>query len=162
MLLCDHPPLQEVGVALFLHLRVLGLGLIAEQARAGLTDPRLISLEHGARLLDLSPVPGEVGLGLGERGLVDAGVDREEQVALLDVLPFLDVDAEQLAADLRLDRHHRGGLDGADGLDLERDRLLLDGRDADRHRGAPGGRRRLDLVAGATREGGHKEQDGQQ
>ena len=93
MLLCDHPPLEEVGVALLLHHRILGLGLIAEQSRAGLTDPRLISLEHGARLLDLSPVPGEVGLGLGERGLVDAGIDREEQVALFDVLPFLDVDA---------------------------------------------------------------------
>jgi hypothetical protein len=76
--------------------------------------------------------------------------------------PFLDVDAEQLAADLRLDRHHRRGLDGADGLDLERDRLLLDGRDADGHRGALGRRRRLDLVAGAAREGGQEEQDGQQ
>ncbi|MNT04643.1 hypothetical protein D3C72_1392310 [compost metagenome] len=43
----------------------------------------------------------QLGLGLGQVGLVHAGIEREQQVARLDGLAFLDMDGAHGAGDLR-------------------------------------------------------------
>ena len=126
MLLGDELTLEQIGVASLHHHRVPLLRLIPCQGRLGLGDPRAITLEHGTRLLDLNLILGQGGFGLGEGGLERPWIDGEEEIALVDVLAFLDVDAHELAADLGLDGDHRIRLDAPDGPDFERNRLPLD------------------------------------
>jgi hypothetical protein len=82
---------------------------------------------------------GELADSLGERGVVRAGVDLREELALANLLSFADVDAEELAVDAALDGDRvisghcaeRGEVDGHG----------AGGDRGDRHRdGAVGGR----------------------
>src|SRR5207247_287877 len=82
----DQLSLEQLLVALGLDLRVLGLGHVAGQRRLRLAHARQVTLERRPCLLYLHAVLGEIGLGLGQRGLGRAWIDREQQVALLDVL----------------------------------------------------------------------------
>jgi hypothetical protein len=99
--------------------------------------------------LHLALILGEIGLGLGDGRFDQAGIDGEQQVALLDVLPLLDMHPLQFTAHLGLHRHDGGSLDGSDGLDLEWNGFLLDLGHRDRHRATPLGLLGLGLLAGA-------------
>jgi hypothetical protein len=153
---------DQIGIPPLLHLGVGGLGLVAHQVRARLADARGVALEHGARLLHLHPVLGQVCLGLGERRLIGARVDAEQQVALAHVLALLDVGSQELAANLGLDRDHGVRLDRADRLDLDRHLLALHGGDRHRHHGTAGGRRLLLGLRIATGAGRRRRQRQQQ
>src|SRR5439155_10987177 len=110
---------------------------------------------------DLNLILGQGGFGLGEGGLERPWIDGEEEVALVDVLALLDVDAHELAADLGLDRDDRIRLDAADGPDLQRDRLPLDRCDRHRH-GRPPLLLRLLGLRLVARTGGEREARRQQ
>ena len=74
------------------------------------------------------------GLGLVDRGDVNVRVDLHQQIALLDLLPFLDRQFDDFAADLRADGDLDDGLDFAVGHDdvgeaVARDLFRLDGDD---------------------------------
>ena len=79
----------------------------------------------------------------------------------MDVLALIDVDFQQLPADLRPHRDDRVCLDGADGPDLEGNRLSLDG--GDRHRdGRPALLLRLLGFRLVARAGGERDAGGEQ
>ena len=59
------------------------------------------------------------GLGLGQRDLKRAGIDREEEVALFHEVALAEVDLGELAADLWLDGDRGAGLHAADGREEE-------------------------------------------
>jgi hypothetical protein len=94
----------------------------------------------------------EVVLGVGEQRLVlrllggcliecrlERGrVDLRQHVALLDVLAFLEADAEQFAVDLRPHRDGVECLGGADGVEIDRHVGERGGRDQHRHRAVGG------------------------
>jgi hypothetical protein len=92
---------MQPPVAILLDDGIVVLRLVAGEVRLGLGDLRLMLGELGARLL--------------ERGLEGARVDREEEVAGRDVLPLLEVDLGDLAADLGEHGHRRRRLHVADG-----------------------------------------------
>ena len=150
---------EEIAIPALLRLGVLGLRHVAGEGRLRLADARPVALEHGPRLLDLAAIARERRLRLGQRGLVHARIDREEQVALLHVLTFLDVNPHELAAHLRPDGHDRVRLDRSDGLHEQRDRLLLDGRHRHRNRRAARRCLGLHLALGAGRR--RDQHDGQ-
>ena len=74
------------------------------------------------------------GLGLVDRGDVEFRFDLDQQIALFDLLAFLDGEVNDLAADLGADLDLEDGLDAAVGGDdlgqvAPRDFLGLDGDD---------------------------------
>src|SRR5439155_20373863 len=137
----DQAALHELLVALLLHAGVVSLRLITREVRLGLRDRRLV-LGHGR-------------LRLLERRFEGPRVDREEEVARLDLLPFGEMDLEDLPAQKRVHGHGRGRLDIADALDLHGYVAGLDGGRGDGH-----GRRPrtlgLGLVAFTARAGGER------
>ena len=97
----------------------------------GVLELRLVAGQRRFRLADLRPVAGHRGLGLAQGLLVGPRIDLEQQLALGDVLALGEVNAEQLAGNLRLDLDYGGGLDGADHAQFEGDRCLFS--DGHRH-----------------------------
>jgi hypothetical protein len=96
-------------------------------ARAdALLEQKRVALFVGRGLPVLRAILGEIRFGLMECGFEWTGIDREQQVALLDVLSLAKVHPHYLTADLRL--HINGGerLDAADRMNRVGDRLLLD------------------------------------
>ncbi len=67
----------------------------------------------GRGLPILRAILGEIRLRLTQRGLERTRIDREQQVALLDVLPLAEMHLHDLATDLRLHVHGRESLDPA-------------------------------------------------
>jgi len=61
-----------------------------------------------------------------------------DQIALLDHLSFFEIDANELAADLRLDGHHRQRRHRSQAFENNRNIAFDSGRDADRYRGGRG------------------------
>ena len=133
----------------------LDLRLIALDRRLELADRRplliegLLGLEAareefaGAveielRALELRGVLGLGGLGLGERRLVRARVDLEQQRTGLDLLPFGEIDRDDRPVDAALDRDGVERLDRADAV--QQHRHVLGGHHAE---GDGNGRRRL-------------------
>ena len=111
------------------------LGLIVLLARPDiLLEQNRVALLVGRGLAILRAIPGEVGLRLLQRGVERARIDREQQVALLDVLSLPEMHLHDLAADLRLHLDGRESLDAADRADRVGDSLLLDLGREDRHR----------------------------
>ncbi len=98
---------RALGVRL---LRRTGLGggklLIANEVEARIGEQRLILRLLGHRLI--------------EGRLVECGVDFGQHITGLDVLPFLEVDRQQLAVDLSADRHGVHCLHGADAVEIDR------------------------------------------
>src|SRR5262249_48857336 len=125
---------------------------------AAILDPsvlelRAVSNHRRLRLAQLSPRLRQVRLGLLESGLERPSVDREQEVALLDVLALAEVHGHQLPADLGLHLDRRDRLDGADRPDLGGHRFLDGSADDNRHRGWPG-RARGFLPPGRIRAAG--------
>jgi hypothetical protein len=161
------------GRVLHLHLRVVdgravGLdrgfeGGRARPARLELLGRRDAAAgEVGVALRDdpgvgrLRDVALEIGLGLREGRLERPPVELEQDLVLLDVVAFLEVDRRELAGDLRPDGDDRVGFDSPDDADLDRHRLLHDRGHRDRHRlvaaaapSAAAGARRAGLAASA-------------
>ncbi len=79
-----------------------------------------IAFDFVVCVLQLSPVPGQIGFGLFEPYLKRPGVDLEKQITSLDVLSFFEIDADHLSADLGFD------LNGGVGFDIP-DRPYLQG-----------------------------------
>ena len=110
------------GTRLVVLLRgdVLLLGQLAVAGRflAGVRRLRLVTLEDR--------------LGLGQGRLEGPGIDLEEHLTLLDVLPLAECDPHDRPADLRLHRHRLERLHGAGGQELERHRAPLHRGEGDR------------------------------
>ena len=153
---------MSVAVPLLLDARVVHLRDVALEVRARLRHLRLALPEGRLRLTDLGEVLGHRGLGLPHRRLERSGIDREQQLASLDVPAFREVDLLDLARDLRLDADGRVRLHVADGVHLDRHDLLLGGGHADRHgrRGRGGLRVARPIRAGAERQRRREECDG--
>ena len=98
-----------------------GESFVAIEIDLGIGELRFVLRLLGDRLVELR--------------LIDDGIDARQHVALLDVLAFLEVDAEQLAVDLRTHGHGVERLDGADGVEI--DRHIGAGRGGDEHRHRP-------------------------
>src|SRR5262249_58764799 len=98
--------------------------------------PRALEL----RALEGGPVALEGRLALGELGSQRTVVEREENVSLLDLLAFVEMDILDLPVDARLDHHGRHRLDAADRRDLNRHRRF--DRDIGDHWLSRGGRAR--------------------
>ncbi len=137
----DQAALHELLVALFFHARVVGLRLVAREVGLGLRDRRLV-LGHGR-------------LRLLERRLEGPRVYREEKIARLHLLPFGEMDLEDLPAQKRVHGHGGGRLDVADALDLHGHVAGLDGGRGDGH-GRPRGFG-LGLLAFAPRAGAERQ-----
>ena len=83
-----------------------------------------------------------LGGGLVELSLIGGRIDLGEDVAALDLLAFLEIDAENAAIDLRPYRHGVARLGGADAFEIQRHigdagRGDQDGHRAVAHLGAP-------------------------
>jgi hypothetical protein len=113
-----------------------------------------VALDVGLRILHLGPLAGERRLRLRERGLVGTGIDGEEQLAPLQVLPIAKMDLHDLARHLRAHGDRDVGLDGPDVADLERHGLLHHGAHAHRH-GLD--RRRFARLRAAERTSGQRQ-----
>ena len=111
------------------------LDLIVLLARADvLLEQGRIAALVGRGLAVLRAILGEIRLRLTQRGLERTRIDREQQVALLDVLALAEMHLHDLAVDLRLHVHGRESLDPADRADRIGDSLLHDLGGEDRHR----------------------------
>ena len=81
-----------------------------------------------------------LGLGLIERGLIEARIDLGQHVALLDALSFLEEHLLQLAVDLGVDGDRKESLHSAKAGEIDRYVLPRGGGDADRDGGRAGAR----------------------
>ena len=108
-LVCRHRALQLA------HQRFLGIDLLA--CDGILLEQLAVTLQVQLRILELSLIPGQRTLHLGQRSRKAARVDLGQQLACLDLIAFLEMQLEQLARDLGA-HHGRGpcahGADGAD------------------------------------------------
>ncbi len=122
--------------------RILELRRVACEVRLRLLFRRHALRHRGFRLLELRRIAPQVGLGLAESRLQGALVQREEQIALFDLLALQDVDAGDLSIQLALERHARIRLYRADRADLDRgglaDRGIYGHRDSLPRRGPLG------------------------
>src|SRR6266568_1124756 len=127
-LIGSHSGLILCGGGLGLIELLLGTDFLGIQALRALQD------QGGVRRLRF--VMREFSERLIERGLKRRAVDRKQQIALFDVLAFFEMNAQELARDLGLDRDGSVGHHRANGLYLERDALLryLSHRDGHRRR----------------------------
>ena len=129
----------ERGVTLDVDLREAELRLCLAELALGLPD---------------------LTLGLLEDGLEGAGIDLEEDLALLDGGAFLVELANEVAGDLRLDLGVGVAVEGTDPVAGERDIFLLDGDDTDGHGSHGGGVRATGRIAGLGAAGsGHKREE---
>ena len=87
-------------------LLIFGVGRVASELRFGLIEQRLIADEIRLRLL--------------QRGFERPLIDREELVALLDDVSFVEESLFQLARDLRTDRNAGVRFDVSDRGDVDR------------------------------------------
>ena len=112
-----------------------GLHLIVLLPRSdALPEQRRVAALVGRGLPVLRAILGEIRLRLTQRGVERPRVDREQQVALLDVLPLAEMHLHDLAADLRLHVHGRESLDPAYRANRIGDSFLFDLGREDRHR----------------------------
>lgn len=131
-----------------------GLGLLVILLADKLLEDQLgITLEIALGLAGQGLIPLQIGLGLPQRPLIGSGIDDEEQVALFDVLAFLEIDLDQLPGEAGLDVDGGIGLDIADLAESHRHRPRLHFGHQHRHRGRRG--RRLFAGTGGREEGKH-------
>jgi hypothetical protein len=79
-----------------------------------LREQRFITGQVNAGVGEQCLVPNELALGLNHDGFVGSGVDFDKRVALMNVVAFFEVHAEQLAIDPALDGY---GIDRGDGAE---------------------------------------------
>ncbi|OIQ74046.1 hypothetical protein GALL_443110 [mine drainage metagenome] len=105
-------------------------GILRRQALvAGQID--LSAFQHGF-------VARELPLGLRQGGFIRPRIDLREQIALLDLVAFLEVDLHQIAADLGSDGHGRQRSHRAEGVEVDPDIALADNlRNNGHRRGIP-------------------------
>ena len=106
LVLGNHAGLEQFGVAFGLRVLIFGVGLVARHVGLGLEERGVVA--------------GDIGHHLVVGGFQRARIDVEELLALLDEIAFLEIDVDQLAADLGLNRDRGIGFDVADDLDLDR------------------------------------------
>ena len=109
---------------------LLRVGLLAVDGVGG--GELFVAVEIDLRVGELRFVLRLLRLRLIELRLIGSGIDAGQHVTLLDVVAFLEIDAEQLAVDLRADGDGIERLDGADGVEIDRHVRL--GRRSDQHR----------------------------
>ena len=109
------------GLALVRDLELLGL--LADDA--GLVEGG-VALGLGLGVPEVGLILGEGADGLIERGLVGAGVDLEQELALADGLTLFEVDLQELAVDPGVDGDGVVGGDGAECGEEDRDGHLAD------------------------------------
>ena len=143
------------------HLRVERL------ARNGvLRGQALIAREVDLGALQQRLVAGQLAVGLRQRGFIGPRIDLGEQVALLDLVTFLEGDLLQVTADLASDRHRRQRRHGAERVQIDVDVALADHFRHDRHRRgvaavAPAGLLRRGAVLGPPDDARHNDQQQQ-
>jgi hypothetical protein len=86
---------------------------------------------------------GFLAARLVERGLERARIDDSERVALVDLLALLEVDRQELAVDLAMNRNRVRRLHGAERTQKNRNVLALRGRHGHWNGDVRGRRRRL-------------------
>ena len=94
----------------------------------------LVAREIDLRALQQRLVARQIALGLRQRRLIGPRVDLGDQIAFLDLVAFLEIDLDQIAADLASDRDGRERGDGAERIEIDSDVALADGLRHDRHR----------------------------
>ena len=94
----------------------------------------LVAGEVDLRALQQRLVARQIAVGLRQRGFVGPRVDLGDQIAFLDLVAFLEIDLEQIAADLAADGHGRERSNGAERIEIDSDVALADGLGHDRHR----------------------------
>ena len=108
------------------------LGLIELLLGDGPGGQQLLdACELGFGEIENGLVLGKVAAGQIELRLVGTRVDREEQIALLDVGPVGEMDLGDLPGDLRLDRHHFACHALANLIDIDGHVALLGREDRD-------------------------------
>ena len=111
--------------------RLLGVdGLLGDDVAAELG----VALEVAMGIGELGLVERLLGDGLVELGLVGGGIDPGDDVAALDLLPLLEIDAEDAAVDLRAYGHRAARLGGAHAFQVERHIVDAGRRHRDRNR----------------------------
>src|ERR1051325_3687708 len=128
----DHRLVRAHRALVLAHQRGLGVDLLLGDRV--LLEQRLVALEVDARVREQRLVLDELALGLVELNLEGPGIDLREHLPLFYILPFGEVDADELAVhaaadDDRAHRHH-----GAQAAEIDRDiaRLSRFGRHGDR------------------------------
>jgi hypothetical protein len=91
-------------------------------------DEVVEALGNGLRITRLGEVATQVRLGLAQRGLERAPVQREQHLSGLHIIALTKIYRGQLAGNLRPDGDTGKGLGGAYDVDLERHRLDGDRR----------------------------------
>ena len=81
----------------------------------------LIAIDVGFGLFGVGLIAGDVGFDFGELADEGLGVEREEELALADVLAFGEVDLDDGGGDAGFDLDGGAGFDVADGGDFEGD-----------------------------------------
>ena len=149
----DEPGIAELRLVVFngglvdldlcIELIDGGLLIVAQLAGGGiLFDEFGVALEVEFSIVEMRLVVTEGSLRLVELRLIGARIDLREQIAFLDELAFLEVDADQLSRDLAANHRRVQRCDRAQAGQHDRRLMLLDGRRNDGNRLRRGGRRR--------------------
>ena len=80
----------------------------------------LIAFGINARVFCLGPVFGQCAFRLAQRRFKRRPVNHEEKLSFFNKVPFFEMDAHQLAGNLRLDAYRGSRFHVADGLQLHR------------------------------------------
>ena len=86
----------------------------------GVLQRGLVFLNIGLGFFFVGDVFGDVGFQFGNLPVVDFGVKFEEQLALLNILAFLEIHAQDRRGDTRFHIHRSDGFDVADSVHVER------------------------------------------
>jgi len=124
------------GGLLCVHLLLRDGSRIVEQTLEAFVVPLSV--------LQLGLITKQVGLCLFERQLEWTGVNNRQQVSLVNVLAFLEIDLGKLSIHATLDADRIGGSYAAQALEIYRDVAALGGGNCYRHH---------DLGGGASRAG---------
>ena len=116
----------------------LGLGVVDIDLRGrALADEVGVAAQIALRALELRPVPGERALGLFDLGVDLARVEREQEVALVDLGAVLEMNRDDGGFQPRLQRDARDRRHRSDRVDIDRHRLAFGLGDFNRDRARP-------------------------
>ena len=114
----------------------------------------LIAREIDLRSFENRFVARKLTLGLGQRRFIRARIDLGNEVAFFDFLAFLEIDLDQIAADLAPDGDGGQRRDGSQRVEIDANIALADRFRDDRHRrGAPAGATACALLRSTTLPG---------
>ena len=136
-------PFQLIGGGL------LGVHLLLRH-RSGIIQQTLEALVVQSRIFELRLVAEQTGLRLIESHLERPRIDDGQQVSLIDVLAFFEIDLRQLSVHPALYADRVGGGHAAQALQIDGDVATLGGGDRHGHHDLGRGPRRAGLGAGAA------------